>query len=389
MILIGVAWLLILAIALYQSIHGLFSAVIMTVLTTICAVFALGYYEILAGMLYATQPAYADSLSLIIFFVIPLLILRIAFDKLIVTNAAIKGWADRAGGGVLGLYVGVVMVGVLAIAMQMLPYGSSVLGYAPFDSSLQRNNRIYCDEFALGLFKSSSALASGMSFDNTHDNLLLELFCARNTAGKNGRVDTNPNALTIPAAFKPGEDKWKQVVDFDTLPQDPCRVDGKSEVLIVKTSVSNSVRNTGKRDGWYRLPATHYRLVTKSGASLYPLGYITQTEDDQWKLVPAAIENDQGQAQVANLCVTRRHSGEKTQEIFWVYRLPIPKIDETDYENSDEIDPDQAEQAKAKQAEMQAPDYMVFRRNAKKLMPPPTADLLPELKPAPTTKPRS
>ncbi|MBC8373999.1 MAG: hypothetical protein H8E53_10425, partial [Planctomycetes bacterium] len=118
MILIGAAWLLILAIALYQSIHGLFSAVIMAFLTTICAVVALGCYEWLGpAFLYATQPAYADALSLIIHFVIPLLVLRIAFDKLIIGNAALGGWADRLTGGILGLYIGTVMVGILTIAL--------------------------------------------------------------------------------------------------------------------------------------------------------------------------------------------------------------------------------------------------------------------------------
>jgi hypothetical protein len=388
MILIGVAWLLIVAIALFQSIHGIFSAVIMAFLTTICAVVALGYYEGLASLLYAYQPAYADSLSLIIHFVIPLLILRIVFDKLIGGNAEIKGWADRAGGGLLGLYIGVVMVGVLAIATQMLPYGRSIMGYAPFDNSLQRNDRIYCDEFALGVVKSSAALGSGLSFDRSHDDLLLELFCARNTAGKNGRVDTKPETLTISAAFKPGDNKWKQVIGYDKLPEDPRRATGKSDVLIVKTAVAASVRNANKKDGWYRLPGTHFRLVTKSGMSLYPLGYIAKTEKgDRWELIPAATKDDK--AQTADLCVAKRFQG-KPAEIFWVYRLPIPETGETDYESSDEVDPDQAERIKAKQAEMYTPDYMVFRRNAKSLVPSTTAELLPELKPAlPTTKPKS
>jgi len=390
MILIVAAWLLILAIALYQSMHGLFSAVIMAFLTTICAVFALGHYEWLGpAFLYSTQPAYADALSLILHFVLPLLALRMFFDKLIIGNAPLGGWADRTCGGVLGMYIGTVMVGILTIALQMLPYGASVLGYKPFDNSLQRISTIYCDEFALGVFKSTASLASDQSFDTIHDDLLLELFCARNTAGKHGRVDAKPDALTIPASFNPG-DHWKQVVGHDKLPEDPCREAGKSEVLIVQTRVSNSTRSDRKGDGWYRLPATHFRLVTESGMSLYPLGYITKEEDsDKWELHPASDTGDK--ANVVDLCVARRFKNEKYQEIFWVYRLPQPDTGDTDFAE-DELDPAEAERQKEERVGMYAPKYMVFRRTSRMLILEPTPNILPgEVKPTarPTTKPKA
>ena len=124
MILIGAAWLLIAVIAYYQSRHGLFSAVIMALLTTICAIFALGSYEWFASaFLYTRQPAYADAASLTVHFVIPLLALRWVFDKYIKGNAPLGIWPDRIAGGLLGLYIGVVMVGVLTIVMQMKSRG--------------------------------------------------------------------------------------------------------------------------------------------------------------------------------------------------------------------------------------------------------------------------
>jgi len=384
MILIGVAWLLIAVIAFYQSIHGLFSAVIMAFLTTICAVVALGSYEWLGlAFLYTSQPAYADALSLTIHFVIPLLVLRFIFDKYITGNAPLGVWPDRVAGGVLGIYIALVMVGMLTIILQMMPWGASIIGYKPFDSSLQRVNRLYCDEFALGVFKSSAGLVSNKAFNNVHDDLLLELFCARNTAELNGRVDTEPDALSITAAFKPG-DKWNQVVGHAELPVDPTAdADADSEVLIVKTLVSKSVRSDRKEDGWYRLPATHYRLVTGSGASLYPMGYLT-AESGLWRLHAAEIGG--GKAKVANLCVLRRHGKEQFQEIFWVYRLPKADTGEIDFDNSDEIDPAEAERAKAERDEMYAPNYVVFRRTARCLIPAPEPGLLPR-QGDPTTKP--
>ena len=378
MILIGVAWLLILAIALYQSIHGLFSAVIMAFLTTVCAAVALGYYEWLGpAFLYSTQPAYADALSLILHFVIPLLVLRIVFDKLIIGNARLGALADRAAGGLLGVYIGTVMIGILTIALQMLPYGASVMSYKPFDSSLQRVSRIYCDEFALGVFNSTAGLATDRSYNRVHDDLLLELFCARNTAGKYGRVDAPAKSLTIPAAYKPG-DKWKQVVGHKELPEDPCRAPGRSDVLIVQTRVSKLTRSKDKEDGWYRLPATHFRLVTESGVSLYPLGYIAH-EEGKWTLHPAASADD-GKAKVADQCVFRRYDGEPFQEVFWVYRLPAADSGQTNFDSTDQGDPAAVDRAKAKLSEMYEPDYMVFRRTVRMLIPPVTPDLPPEPK---------
>ena len=385
MILIGVAWLLILAIALYQSLHGLFSAVIMAFLTTICAVFALGYYEWLGpAFLYSTQPAYADALSLILHFVIPLLILRTVFDKLIIGNAPLGGWADRASGGLLGLYIGTVMVGILAIALQMLPYGSTVLGYEPFDRSLQRINSVYCDEFALGVFKSTASLASGRSFNTVHDDLLLELFCARNTAGFNGRVDAPSDALKIPAAYKPGK-KWEQVTHHKTLPSDPCRPTVKSEVLIVQARVLASARSDRKGDDWYRLPVTHFRLVTKSGVSLYPLGVLVP-KDGRWAV--AKPDDSSGKAKIADMCLFGKYDGSPYDDLYLVYRLPVPDMGDTDFGNTGDMSPAEMEDAKAERAIMFAPEYMVFRRTAKMIVPPATPAILPEL-PKSTTQPKT
>ena len=378
MILIGVAWLLVLAIALYQTLHGLFSAVIMALLTTVCAVVALGTYEWLGpAFLYGSQPAFADGLSLILHFAIPLLLLRTAFDKLIIGDAPLGGWADRTAGGLIGLYIGAVMVGILTIVLQMLPWGGTVLGYTPYDSSLQRTQRIYLDEFALGLFNSASGLASGVSFNDVHDDLLLELFCARNTAGLNGRVDTPSDALKIKSAHAPGA-KWKNVVNHDKLPQDPLADSKNSTVLIVHTTVSAKARNADKKDGWYRFTGTHFRLVTGSGRSLYPLGSIVPDKSGtRWTLAP---DNEQDQpAKIADRCILRKHKSDPVQHIYWVYRLPKPESQQTVLGSAEDLGPAEAKLAKAARDAKYAPSYMVFRRTSKAVVDAVTTKVLPDI----------
>ena len=343
MILIGVAWLLVIAIAYYQSRHGLFSAVIMSLLTTICAVFALGSYEWLAVKLYADLPAFADASSLTACFVLPLLALRLTFDKVITGNAPLDVWPDRIAGGVLGFYLGTVMVGVLIIIVQMLPLGTDIIGYKPYDNALQRADRIYCDEFALGLLNVAGGLSSGRDISENHDDLLRELFCARNTAGLNGRVDTPPKALSIPNAYTPGK-AWAKVIDHDTLPEKPALTSEVGEgVLIVKTLVSDKVRSDKKGDMLYRLPATHYRLVTGAGKSYYPLGYIIE-EEGRWKLYPAAVTEEE--TQITDLHVLREYNAKIPNEmVLWVYRLPQPLPEDSDLSDAEGAEDEDAAKA--------------------------------------------
>jgi len=80
--LILVTLVLILAVALFQVIHGVYSAVIMAILTTVSALVAFGCYEWLGkAFLYQNQAAYADAVGLIAIFVLLLLALRLLADR--------------------------------------------------------------------------------------------------------------------------------------------------------------------------------------------------------------------------------------------------------------------------------------------------------------------
>ena len=191
---------LICGIAFFQAIQGLFSALIMTILTIISALAAFGYFKPLAIALYPHQPAHADGGALIAVVVITLLVLRLIFDKLIGGNVILGLWADRIGGGVLGLITGMIMVGTLVIAMQLLPFGEKVITFQPYDDTLQRDQSLFpfnCDVFTLGLVKTASAgsLKSMVDFEKDNDDMLLEAYCSRNTAWKNGRTDAAQTAL--------------------------------------------------------------------------------------------------------------------------------------------------------------------------------------------------
>lgn len=124
---------LVLAIALRQGTQGLFSGMIMLLLTICCAAAAFGTYEWVGINLLVPlwRPDYALPIALAVLFGIPLLVLRLVFDRLIRRTCLLPALADRVGGGVCGLLTGMIVVGVASTAVQMVPFGNgSILGYS-------------------------------------------------------------------------------------------------------------------------------------------------------------------------------------------------------------------------------------------------------------------
>ncbi len=324
MILIVITALFVLGIALFQATQGLFSALIMSILTILCTVLAFNFYEPLAeALLYTRQPATADAIMLVAMFVVPLLVLRICCDKLLSRNVVLNVWVSRIGGGVLGLITGMVIVGVLVVAVQMLPTTESFLYYRPYDGSLKRVARLapfYPDEFTVGLVNllSGGGLSGGADtrFQSTHDDLFLELFCARNTAGKHGRVDARPDSLNLIDVYDPDDEKvgWA-----DDVPPNPLLPDDAiTKIVIARLSIDGKARD---EDKWWRLVATHFRMVTKTGKSYYPVGYLSHGTEG-WQVHSPKYEQDQ--PQIAKLIVQRPFDAKKSQQVTvdWIYRIP-------------------------------------------------------------------
>jgi hypothetical protein len=347
MVVIVLALLLILGIAFYQVTQGLFSALIMTALTVLCAGVAIGNYEALAAAyLYARQPAYADAIMLVALFVLPLLALRMAVDWLVKGNIVLGMWADRIGGGALGLITGMTIVGVLLIAMQMLPFGASVLGFAPFDDTLQRSQGVfpfYPDQFVLGMGEKLSVggLSTEQRLDRRHSDLFQELFCARNTAGKNGRVDGKAGHTTVQGIYELPADAlpW-----MDDVPLNPCLDQTElRKTLVVRVAVNFDAREAKSDDvlsGWWLLPGTHFRLVceTPDGPrDYYPVGFLThlskslssEPTEQKWKCFGAPVQDDR--TLIAKLIIARPPPGKYSNErkpkdatelvVDWVYQI--------------------------------------------------------------------
>ncbi len=179
----------VLVIAFYHTTQGLFSSLIMTLLTVLCAAFAFNLYRPMAAMMYPAHAPYAMAISLTALFAGPLFVLRMVLDTVLRPNVIFHEWVDRVAGGVLGFFTGMIIVGVAMVTLQLLPFGTSVFGYRPFDEALQRRQHLGVlrpDEFTLALVSALSrgTLGAGRDFGADHGDFALETFCYRNRAGR-------------------------------------------------------------------------------------------------------------------------------------------------------------------------------------------------------------
>ena len=132
-------WLSLLLVALVagilirQAAQGLFSAFLTTVLTICCAALALGGYEWVANHWLAPywKPSYALPIALGVSFGVPLILLRLLFDRLIRRACLLPGLIDRIGAWVCGFVTAMIATGIVAICLQMLPFqNGSIIGYS-------------------------------------------------------------------------------------------------------------------------------------------------------------------------------------------------------------------------------------------------------------------
>lgn len=122
---------LILAVTFFQGLQGLFTALITCVLTILASALAFGLYEqVYFTWLVDRQPEHGRAIALMAIFIVSLLVLRGLFDAIIKGNQTYPLYVDRVGGGLLGLITALVTIGTLATGLQMLPFGTSFLGFS-------------------------------------------------------------------------------------------------------------------------------------------------------------------------------------------------------------------------------------------------------------------
>ncbi len=265
-------FLVMLGIIFFQTIHGLFSALIMATLCVVCGTLALGLHEVLANdLLYGLLGDYSYAISMAALFVVPLIAFRVLLDKIIPRSTLLPSLLDRGGATVLGIITGMVTAGVLAISIQMLPWGGTIMGFDRIDADGDVHAMwLGPDEFTVNLCGglAGSTLGNGPSFFADHPDFLTELYWFRNaeTSGSNisvpeGSVSFEKKLGYTPAMVKAessGSGRRNSGLKVDPL--DGPAAGHKWMVVGIKVSADGK-----DSDGKYRASATQARVVGTTG----------------------------------------------------------------------------------------------------------------------------
>jgi hypothetical protein len=304
---------LIAGIAYFHLVQGLLSGIISMVLAVTAATLAVGYHEaIVTGILGGKMADYANGMMLCIIFAAIYGIGRVVFDSLIPGNVRLPHMLDVIGGTACGIVVGIVAAGVLAVAMQSMPLGPSILMHTRYAVAEDRDvniNGARRQEVArisgalekdlpgededLGLWvgadnmllnytayqSEAGALAGGTKLRDRHPNLLRELFFQRvgmetgvkrtalNVGGKKDVAVVSVFAPPQPLLQMDGENP--SLTRGRKLPKqlaaDPSKV-----VLVVRVGVQRSATDS---DSLFRFSPGSTRLLA-NGKDFWPQGVL-------------------------------------------------------------------------------------------------------------------
>ena len=131
MMLSVIVFLMVVLVAMFWTYQGFFSSLIMFFETLISLLIAANFYEPLNG-LWREQLGDGSGLPLafIALFLVSLFAMREVTDRLVKRNVTIPMYVDRAGGGLVGFFTGLLLIGSALIPLQMLPLSGDLFGYA-------------------------------------------------------------------------------------------------------------------------------------------------------------------------------------------------------------------------------------------------------------------
>ncbi len=253
----------------------------------------------------ATGNSYGQAVALVGLFAVSLLCLRAIADNVVLGKVTFPWQIERAGGGILGFFTGMIIAGVVLIGWQLMPFGPGLLASkyqdfcgltamaqkrpahiiqrewrrqnqmklevsAPAGESWASYNRYdeqmklqaapfpYVDSFTLGLVKvlSNGSMSGEQKFGRVHQDLLLEAWGNRNGI----------NFLSRQAA--PGEAivsaKWELSGEENPEASRDNKLRG-----ILSLTLDREARD---EDGVVRFKGPQVRLVGKSRRSYWPMG---------------------------------------------------------------------------------------------------------------------
>lgn len=309
---------LILAITFYQGLLGAFSAAINFFLAVLAAALAFGLYEdVYYSYLIDRQPDDGRGIALMGIFIVSLLVMRVIFDLLIKDNMHFSIYVDRVVGGIFGFLSAMIIIGTLAVGIQMLPFPYRWLGfnrYALYDADsgspvdltpkddkekeedllaqldmtkvhMERKNLwLNPDGFTLALVShlSDNALASSNSFARTNQTLLDDIHWVRfNHLGQKTNMARKADAISVQACWELPEDALftqnrlpkERKIELVQSSKGGDKVQAGHRLIAVRAKLTADASDDG--GGSFRFSTGQVRLVTKGSGGRTASYYLT------------------------------------------------------------------------------------------------------------------
>lgn len=291
--------LLVALIAYLWSSQGAFSAFLHLLCVIIAGAIAFAFWEtIVYTFLLGLHEEMAWGLGLLLPFLISLVALRLACDKLIPANLDFDDTTNFIGGLVFGAVAGVLAIGVLVIAIGFFRVPSNIMGYKPVDydaqGNLVRKNSLILpvDRVTLGFYEflSRGALSTerplAVMMPDAHEQATLVRF----TPGDKGRTSLKPDDFAVLGRYKLETsdvrelltDSFTRGAEGNEFPQQARDLDGESYPPGSRIEGFLIQFNSGARERNGRFVASpgHFRLIGArddgSAVALHPVAVISQ-----------------------------------------------------------------------------------------------------------------
>jgi|SRR5581483_5339710 len=320
-------------IAYFHFTQGLFTATISAILAVFAAMMAVSYFEPLAQMLLkAGLTESASAVAIILIFAVAYFVPRLLFDMLVPGNIRVPVLLDKIGAAVMGVIVGLFATGVLAIAMQALPFSQSIgmftrystVGDRPVTYVLNNRNNdgvvsdqlkdeqafspddeshliLRQDELVLGLANKLSSPGASLEGDrqlaSIHPDYLQELFADRIgiQVGAKHTIYNTDTSTPVKATGVYTQDKFPQVdeemptiqaPDFKANPVLTASGDEPHQLVVVGVKFSDARTIADDTDSILRLSPGAVRLMVGDASAgfkdYYPIATLDDVGTGQW-----------------------------------------------------------------------------------------------------------
>lgn len=303
--------LLVLGIAYFHLVQGLLSGIISMVLALLAGTLAVGYHEaVVTSLLGGKMADYANAMMLCVIFAAVYGVGRIVFDSFIPGNVRLPHMVDVVGGTLCGVVVGICAAGILAIAMQSMPLGPSILMHARYaiaedrdvtvmgerrqetakvtgalekdfpDESEDQGLLVGADTMLANFTayqSESGALAGNVKLRDRHPNLLRELFFQRlgiESGAKRVALNLGSrNDITVGGLFAPSQALLQMDGENPSLNRGrkldrTLKVDPSKVALVVRMVVARSATDSDNR---FRFSPGSIRILA-NGKNYTPIG---------------------------------------------------------------------------------------------------------------------